>query len=474
MKAQIKNQIKKIGRILLTKKVGVRQDLPLDNWNIHYVDHHLTLHNQSLKKLAEQYKTPLHVVDLEKLKDNFDGFSKTVSKSGIGCEVFLSYKTNPIPWTLSYLHECGAGAEVISEHELGLAFTLGVPGEKIIYNGPAKSDASIALAISKEILMLNINHFEEISKVQRIASELGKKVNVGLRIVSGDTWAGQFGIPISGGQALNTFRQLLEIPEFNVVGVHCHRGVLLGSKEAVRTHANNVLGFCADLKNELNYIPQIIDFGGSLGISTTRHYTKDDIKFAQTFLIDPREPKVDQKATPQEFAKTIAQAVEDWFQSQSLPPARIIIEPGRSLTGNTQILLSSVMSIRQEDRFSYAIMDAGVNIAEIMAMEFHQIYPVRESNYPRKKYRLVGPICHMGDTLHYSWELPEVEEGDLIAIMDSGAYFVPQSNSFSFLRPAIIAVDKVGKATIIRHREKENHILARDVLREPAKQLEFS
>lgn len=466
MKAQIKDQIKKIGHDWLIRRVGRRQDLSLDNWNVRYSDHFLTLHGQSLEKLAEQYKTPLHIVDLEKLEDNFDGFEEASSGSGLTCEVFLSYKTNPIPWTLSFLHERGAGAEVISEYELGLALTLGVPGEKIIYNGPAKSDKSIALAISEEVLMLNINHFEEIERVRRIAAELGKKANVGLRISSANTWAGQFGIPTSGGQALDIFRKLLEIPEFNVVGIHCHRGVIFENKEAVENHANNVLAFCTDLKNELNYIPQIIDFGGSLGVPTTRYYTQNDIKYAQRFLIDPREPNVGVTAVkPAEFAKCIVQAAEEWFSSQSLPPARIIIEPGRSLTGNTQLLLSSVMSTRREEQFTYAIMDAGVNIAEIMHMEFHQIFPVKESNHPHEKYRLVGPICHMGDTLHYSWELPTVEEGDVVAIMDSGAYFVPQSNSFSFLRPAIIAIDRAGTVTLIRHREEESHMLARDVLR---------
>jgi len=123
------------------------------------------------------------------------------------------------------------------------------------------------------------------------------------------------------------------------------------------------------------------------------------------------------------------------------------------------------VSTRREERFAYAIMDAGVNIAEIMHMEFHQIFPIKESDNLREKYRLVGPICHTGDTLHYSWELPGMEEEDVIAIMDSGAYFVPQSNSFSFLRPAMVAVDDDGHVTMIRQREEESHLLARDMLK---------
>ena len=465
MKSQIKEQVRRIGRAYFSRKVGQRQDLALDNWHVGYQDRQLTLHGLSLATLAQKHDTPLHIVDLAKLENNYEAFSRATSRSGLACEVFLSYKTNPIPWTLSYLHERGAGAEVISEYELGLALTLGVPGPRIIYNGPAKSNASIARAITEEVALLNINHLEEIDRIRHIAAEMRKTVNVGLRIVGDGMWAGQFGVPVAGGQALSAFRRLLSIPEFNVVGVHCHRGTLMHTEEDVKIHAGGVLAFCASLKRELGFIPEIIDFGGSLGIPTTRYYGPTEIKRAQRYLIEPREPDIRQTVTPEVFAQAIAQAADDWFRSESLPPARIVIEPGRSLTGNTQLLLSAVVSLRQEARFTYAVMDAGVNIAGIMGMEFHQVFPVWQFDRPAETYRLVGPICHLGDTLHYAWRLPRLKEGDLLAIMDSGAYFVPQSNSFSFLRPAIIAVSAAGEALLIRHREQEAHIRARDILR---------
>lgn len=464
MKAYLKELIKKSAHTILKQRVPERQDLALDYWNIQYDKDELTLHNHSLEALAEQFGTPLHLVDLKKLADNYHEFSATRSSSGLSCEVFLSYKTNPVPGTLTYLHQFGAGAEVISEYELNLALQLGVPADKIIYNGPAKSDESIALAIAEGILMLNINHREEIESVRGIAARLGKKVNVGLRVNSADTWAGQFGVSMSGGAALAVFQELLATPEFNVVGVHCHRGVLIHTADEAKSHAQNVLGFCLDLKRELDFVPQIIDFGGSLSIATTRHFSDQDMRLARTFLIEPGPPDVDHSLTPGEYAKIIAQTADDWFQQQALPPAKIVIEPGRSMTGNTQILLTSVVSLRPMEQFCYAIMDAGVNIAEIMQSEFHQVFPLKRSARVRKTYRVVGPLCHLGDTLLYAWKFPELEIGSQLAIMDSGAYFIPQSNSFSFLRPAIVALNEAGEAKLIRHRERMSDMLSRDVV----------
>ncbi|MBK7897179.1 MAG: alanine racemase [Anaerolineaceae bacterium] len=439
----------------------------MEHWNIRYDGGELTLYGRSLQTLAEEYGTPLHIVDLKKLADNYHDFSTPQSRSGLNCELFLSYKTNPVPGTLTYLHQFGAGAEVISEYELNLAFKLGVPAQKIIYNGPAKSDASIKQAIAEGILMLNINHREEIDRVRTIAAALGKKVNVGLRVNSADTWAGQFGVSMSGGEALAVFQELLAVPEFNVVGVHCHRGVLIHSADEARSHVQNVLNFCQDLKQSLNFVPQIIDFGGSLSVPTTRHFSDQDMRLARTFLIEPTQPDANQALTPRAYAAIVTQAAEDWFAQHNVPPAKIVIEPGRAMTGNTQLLLTSVVSLRPMEKFCYAIMDAGVNIAEIMQSEFHQVFPVQKSAQPRETYRVVGPLCHLGDTLLYAWNLPKLAMGDKLAIMDSGAYFIPQSNSFSFLRPAIVALNEDGEDRLIRHRERMSDMLARDVVALP-------
>ncbi len=144
-------------------------------WNLEPLpDGGLALRGHRLSDLAALHGTPMHVLDAAKLDDN-------VAALG-GLEVFCSYKTQPVPAVLARLHANGAGAEVISEMELNLALRLGMPGRRIIYNGPAKSDASIRTAITENILLLNLNHREELARIVAIARELGRTVRLGIRV----------------------------------------------------------------------------------------------------------------------------------------------------------------------------------------------------------------------------------------------------------------------------------------------------
>ena len=120
----------------------------------------LQLGNVTLAELCERHGSPLHVVSGARLRDNAERFLNAPADLGATSEVFFSYKTNPIPGVLRELHDAGIGAEVISHYELWLALKLGVPAHKIVYNGPAKSEASIRRAVELGIGLLNINHRE--------------------------------------------------------------------------------------------------------------------------------------------------------------------------------------------------------------------------------------------------------------------------------------------------------------------------
>src|SRR5262249_16718064 len=160
------------------------------------------LEGRSLHALLAEWGSPLHVVHAAKLRENVSAFKAIPDGCSSGCEVYFSQKTNPVPGVLSFIYALGVGAEVISHYELWLAPRIGVPAEKIIYNGPGKSDASIREAIEMGVQTLNLNHREEIARVSRIATQLGKKVRVGIRVSVGDDWSFQFGTPVAGGEAL--------------------------------------------------------------------------------------------------------------------------------------------------------------------------------------------------------------------------------------------------------------------------------
>jgi diaminopimelate decarboxylase len=132
------------------------------------------------------------------------------------------------------------------------------------------------------------------------------------------------------------------------------------------------------------------------------------------------------------------------------------------MTGNTQLLISSVLNIKETKERTFAIMDAGINHAEAVRNEYHQLYPVNRFGYPTAlSYVLTGPICSPGDVLYPSIALPKLSVGDTVAIMDAGAYFVPFSTSFSFPRPAIVLVED-GSVSIARRAETYEDLVACD------------
>ena len=147
------------------------------------------------------------------------------------------------------------------------------------------------------------------------------------------------------------------------------------------------------------------------------------------------------------------------FGRRRLPAPRVILEPGRALTADTQLLLTTVLDVKDDGGLAHAVLDAGVNVAEPVPNEFHQLFSVSApAAPPTTPYRLVGPICTPADVLYNNWRLPSLEPGHVLAIMDSGAYFVPFSTTFSFPKPAILMQDGEDVVTCRRHESFEDMI----------------
>jgi diaminopimelate decarboxylase len=141
----------------------------------------------------------------------------------------------------------------------------------------------------------------------------------------------------------------------------------------------------------------------------------------------------------------------------------LFLEPGRAMTGNTQFLIATVQALKNGDGAApYAILDAGINLAQSVQSEYHQIFhSTRMQVAARRSYRLAGPICSPGDVLYWACSLPELSVGDPLVIADAGAYFVPFATSFSFPRPGIVLVDG-GEVSLIRRAERFEDLISYD------------
>ena len=446
-----------LGRVVRAIRPA-RTDLPLATFGLARDPRGaLALRGVPLAPLLEKFGSPLFVVDAHKLDENLASILR-------GVECAYSYKTNPVPAVLSRLHERGAWAEVISEYETWLAIRLGVRGDHIVSNGPGRSLDAFRAAIEVGALV-HVNHREEIAKVAEIARALGKRARVGLRVVTSAGWSGQFGEPIAGGHALEAYRELHARPELDVVSIHTHLGTGLASVEAVERLATELVDFAAVLRRELALAIEILDFGGSLGSRTVSRFSPLALRLNRTFAADLPSPDPGSALGLEAYVDALVRTVEARCAEAWIPRPRLIVEPGRALTSDAQMLLCRVTSLKESGGrdVAHAILDAGVNIAEPVRNEFHQIY-VDGAPRDERLYRLVGPICTPMDTLMWAARLPELAPGDTLAILDAGAYFVPFSTSFSFPQPGIVAVDD-GDVKLLRRGETFDDLVQRDVAR---------
>lgn len=428
--------------------------LSIEHWNLTSLPGQgLALSGVCLHDMARRWGSPLHIVSADKLRANVAAFLNVPNHWQSGFEVFYSYKSNPVPGVLKCIHECGVGAEVISHYELWLARKLGVPGERIVYNGPAKSPDSIREAIECGVAVINVNHREEIPVVASIARDCGKRARIGLRVSTDYGWSAQFGIPIAGGEALDAYRQALAAPSLEVVGLHSHRGGMLRYEADVVAFVEQVLAFVDVLDAELGWTPSILNFGGSLATPTVDRLREVDQRLNRTFGRRVPSPDADAALSVERYTACLAQATDRHYAQSRREKPRIFLEPGRAMTGNAQLLLASVLTLKAAGERTYAVLDAGINHAESVRNEFHQVLPTNRFAEPHSRlYTLVGPICTPGDTLYPAIYLPELTPGDTLAIMDAGAYFVPFSTSFSFPRPGIVMIDG-GQESLLRRAE---------------------
>lgn len=436
--------------------------IPASHFGLSVHDDHLHVGGVRLADLAASHGSPLHVVNAERLRDNARRYQASPPGRETGCEVYYSYKTNPIPGVLRLLHAAGVGAEVISPYELWLALDLGVPPDKIVYNGPAKSEASLRLAIELGIQLLNINHREELPVVIRLARELGRKPRVGLRVTT-TGWAGQFGVSATDGAAISLYDEALRSGCLDVVGLHVHRGGMILSVDALEQYVDGVLAFVDELHSRLNLRLEVLDFGGSLGSPSVRGLSERELRLNRTFHRELEPPDPASALQIDGYVSWLLARIDTHFARRGERAPRIFVEPGRSMTSDTQLLLAKVLSLKTESERTHAILDVGINLAESCRSEYHQVLPLTQRQRGETRvYTLVGPICTPADCLRWAVRLPELEVGDTLAFMDAGAYFVPFSTSFSFPQPAIVMIDR-GQVQTMRRAETFDDLVSYDL-----------
>ncbi|MDH4053939.1 MAG: hypothetical protein OEW73_00335 [Gammaproteobacteria bacterium] len=422
---------------------------------------HLVIGGEDTVSVVQRYGTPLYLVDHARLIGDFGDFVDCFRRRYPQVEVDYSYKTNPLPGVLQALHEAGAGAEVISPFELWLALRLGVPPSKITFNGPAKTEAGLETAIRAGIRLINIDSKGEIPIMQGLARKYNRIQQVGIRVTTSVGWSSQFGLSIQSGAAREAFEDALASENLDACALHIHLGTGIKEPKTYGKAIEEVLEFAEALREDLGARFRYLDFGGGFGVPTVKSYSPSDLRLIANGY---RPTVVDTTAAPplDAYATVIADLMDRYWRGKSDRPT-LLFEPGRAVTSSSQLLLLSVLAIKKSQNGHFnVILDGGLNVAQPASFESHETFPAsRMRDEPSGIMNLCGPLCHPADVLAWKKNMPLLEPGDVIAIMDAGAYLVSNQMHFSNPKAAAVMV-RDGTAKLIRERESFEGVVRLD------------
>ena len=396
----------------------------------------------SVKELAKRYGTPLYVYSSATLKRHYQAFDSAFN--AVPHLTCYSVKANSNLAVLRLLASLGAGMDIVSGGELYRALLAGVPAERIVYSGVGKKAPEIAQALNAGILMFNVESVQELLRINDVAKGLGKKAQVSFRInpdvdpkthpyISTGMKKNKFGLNIES--ALDAYALARDLPAVEPVGMDCHIGSQLTTIEPFLEALDKLLAFYEKLKG-MNLDIRYLDLGGGLGIP----YNEEE----------PPHPK--------EFGAALTKAL-------SGIPLKVILEPGRVIVGNAGILVTEVLYTKQTPSKSFVIVDAAMNdlVRPSLYGSFHRIEEVEPKGRGEQDVDVVGPICESGDFLAKDRMLPEVMQGELLAVYSAGAYgFTMSSNYNTRTRAAELLVD--GENVIVaRRRETYEALVAHEI-----------
>ncbi|MBN1337889.1 MAG: hypothetical protein JXA03_01120 [Bacteroidales bacterium] len=395
----------------------------------------------AVKDLAGQYGSPLFVISEETIRRTYNEAKKAFTTRYPKVQFAWSYKTNYLNAVCKVFHQEGSWAEVVSGFEYDKALLNGVPGNKIIFNGPDKNENDLEKAISNNSF-IHIDHLDELYTVIELSKKTDKKPRVAIRI-NMDTgiypmWD-RFGFNYENGQAWDALNKIMRSPTLELVGLHCHIGTFMLSPEAYAAAAYKLADLALGIKKKYDHNIKYIDMGGGFA-------SKNTLK--GSYL-----PGSDINPTFDDFAEAITTALTNSnFEPDQLPT--LFLETGRALVDEAGFLIGSVISNKRSSAGKRTtIIDIGVNILFTSFWYDHKITPAQPFTHYAEETTLYGPLCMNIDVVRESVNLPLLNKGDYFVIHHVGAYNMTQWMQFITLRPNVVMIGMDKKPYLIRQSE---------------------
>ena len=402
-----------------------------------YIKNKFIIEKFEVENIAKKYGTPAYCYSYNRLKENIVHFKK--SFKSFKPLICFAVKSNTNLNLIKEIKKFGLGADVVSMGELMMALKAGINPKKIVFSGVGKTANEIKYAISKNILLINAESESEIKEIERIAKLNKKKVEIGIRLnpntdaktlsqISTGKKGNKFGVDSKTFLSLTKYCKKSKNINLRCLSVH------IGSQILDHKPYEKMLKVLINIIKKSSYKFDFIDLGGGMGIPYDNIGKK--LNFEKYNLAIKKFLKINNST--------------------------IIFEPGRSIIGNTGILVSKIIYIKKNAQKDFIILDAAMNdlIRPALYGAFHRILPaIKKNKKIKKKYEFVGPICESTDkfsSIKYSQEL---NEKDLVIIHDVGAYGMSLGSNYNLRLKPVELLIKNSKITVIRKRQTYKDII---------------
>ncbi len=396
------------------------------------------IENVPVKKIAEDYGTPAYVYSKKTIVDTFYNFKKSFLK--LDTLICFAVKANSNIAILNLLAEHGAGFDIVSGGELKRVITAKGDPKKVVFSGIGKSIEEIGFAINHDILAFNVESEGELHRIQSVAKSLNKKAAISIRVnpnvdakthpyISTGLKDNKFGV--DENQSIKLYRLAKDMDSIDIKGIDCHIGSQITEINPFIDSTKKLVELIDHLKT-LNIDIEHFDIGGGLGINY-----KDE--------------------SPPSFIE-YADAINQIIGNRKL---KIILEPGRSLIGKAGTLLTNLEYIKEGSSKNFAIIDAAMNdlMRPSLYGAYHEIINLNTHQSEKKEYDIVGPVCETGDFLGKD-RLLSIKNGDILAVLDVGAYGMSMSSNYNSRPRAIELLVDNETVHVIRERETFDHLIS--------------
>ena len=391
--------------------------------------------------LMEKYGSPIFVFSEKTIRSTIAEAKRAFETRYPRVQFAWSYKTNYLDGVCKIFHEEGLWAEVVSGFELEKALQLGVNGSRILFNGPAKTEADLLLAINNNACV-HIDHFDELYLLIHLSNTLNKKVRVAVR-VNMDTgiyprWD-RFGFNYENGEAWNAINRILLADNLELAGLHTHLGTYITTTTAYSVAATKMANLYMAIHRKFAQWLKYIDLGGGFASKNT--------------LKGSYMPGYETCPSFDDYAEAITNAlISSEIPHENLPV--LFLETGRALIDDAGYLLTTVIANKRlsSGRRSL-IIDAGVNLLFTSYWYNLEIYPGKPGSEVMEEATIFGPLCMNIDIVREAINFPVVKTGDQLVIERVGAYNVTQWMQFISYRPNVILLDRNSKDILLRKKE---------------------